>query len=423
MRVLWFTNTSSLYDQGQHQYHGGGWIESLEILVRDLPDIDLAISFFHAKDNTKRLKNNTTYYPIKSDVQNKNFLQKLSRNLSASVNDKSFELNVNRIIEDFNPDIIHIFGTEGVYSELKIDNIPVVYHIQGLVNPYLATYFPINQSKYSFYFSKEYILKTFTGNSPYFDYLRFKNRAIRENKALKVAKYVMGRTEWDKNVTKLYNPNVKYYHVDEVLRDVFYNKEDIKFENNKIGKLKIISTLSPTIYKGFDVVLKVANELKKLVDFDFEWNIIGITENNSILRHFEKSEGIKYSDNNVKFLGRKSANELIEFIQDSDVYIHPSYIDNSPNSVCEAQMLGIPVIACNVGGVPSLIKHMENGILVPSNGIFEIVHYIKQLKQSPELRKEIGEKGHEYALLRHNKEAILDSLIDVYKRITKKNIK
>ena len=48
-------------------------------------------------------------------------------------------------------------------------------------------------------------------------------------------------------------------------------------------------------------------------------------------------------------------------------YVHPSYIDNSPNSVCEAQVLGVPVVATDVGGVPSIVENGKTGWLVPAN--------------------------------------------------------
>ncbi|MFD0777276.1 hypothetical protein ACFQZF_00760 [Flavobacterium myungsuense] len=49
MRVLWFTNTPSLYENDNHAYYGGGWIESLEQLVSQSSKVELGISFFILK--------------------------------------------------------------------------------------------------------------------------------------------------------------------------------------------------------------------------------------------------------------------------------------------------------------------------------------------------------------------------------------
>ena len=101
----------------------------------------------------------------------------------------------------------------------------------------------------------------------------------------------MGRTHWDKLVVKLYNPNVQYFHVDEVLRPAFYNISPIvKFKRNK--QFKIISTLSETVYKGIDVVLKTAKLLQECANIDFTWEIIGVEKNSKLLKHFEQTENI-----------------------------------------------------------------------------------------------------------------------------------
>ena len=109
--------------------------------------------------------------------------------------------------------------------------------------------------------------------------------------------------------------------------------------------------------------------------------------------------------------------QIVKEMLNTDVFVHPSYIDNSPNSVCEAQMLGLPVIACNVGGLESLITHMESGILVPSNGVYELVYYLEILKNNPDLKQHIGNTARKNAMERHDRNKILNKLISVYNEI------
>lgn len=413
MKILWFTNTSSLYDQDRHHYHGGGWIESLEMLIKKQEGIELAVSFFHSNDNEKVTKNGTTYYPILRKSEKRNPFKKLIDNWVGKIEIRDLQKEIEKVISDFQPDIITIFGTEGEFSQVqKYTRIPVIYHIQGLINPCLNTYLPINQSKLSFHLNIDYLANTIKGNNPAFDYKRFSYQAIREKQVLKNADYVMGRTHWDKMVMELYNPKVQYFHVDEVLRPLFYKVDHIYRQPNKI--FKIISTLSPTVYKGIDVVLKTAKQLKELTNFEFQWEIIGLEENAALLKHFEKTEKIKHREVNISCSGRKSSKELIELMQTADVFVHPSYIDNSPNSVCEAQMLGLPVIAGNVGGVSTLVQHKETGFLVPSNGVFEMVHFLRKLKEDKILRNKIGQQAKLMASQRHNRDKIVKDLLAVY---------
>ena len=415
MRILWFTNTSSLYDQGTHRYFGGGWIESLEKLIQQESDIDLAVSFFHNSDGQKVRKNKTTYYPIKRKVRNS--LKKLINNWSAErISVKNYEQSILKVINDFKPDVIQVFGSEGIFGIVQdLTEIPVVVHIQGLINPCLNTYYPINHSEIDFILDKSFLLNNIMGNSPAFGRKEFKVRAEREKELLSKVRYVMGRTHWDKKITSIYNPDIEYFHLDEVLRPEFYEVKINKEKNNEL--LKITSVLSPTVYKGIDVLLKTADKLKELTDLKFRWNVIGISENDIFLKHFEKKLKTNHRKLNVTCYGRNKPNDMIDILLDTDLFIHPTYIDNSPNSICEAQMLGLPVIACDVGGISTLVKHNENGFLVPSNGVFEFVYYINKISNNVEMSTTLGSNARKHALKRHDRERIKKELIEIYKSI------
>lgn len=418
MKILWFTNTTSLYDQGKHGYHGGGWIESLEKLIKGQEGIDLAVSFFHKTDNEKVFQNGTTYYPILRKSAKKNPFKAVVNNWRGKFEEGNLGNKFLNIINDFKPDVIHVFGTEGPFSKIQeLTKIPVVIHLQGIINPCLNAYYPVNYSKWNFLFDKKFFFSNLIGTSPAFGKKGFTIQAKRERDFLSKAKYVMGRTHWDKILVELYNSNVKYFHVDEVLRPVFYQIDNAPKPICN-PQFKIVSTLSTTIYKGIDVVLKTAKQLKELTSFDFQWEIIGLDENSNLLKHFEKSEKINHQEVNVICKGSKSQDEILEMLQTADVFVHTSYIDNSPNSVCEAQMLGLPVIVCNVGGVSTLVHHEETGFLVPSNGVYELVYYLCQLKKNENLRKKIGRQAKVIAFQRHNRDKIVSDILAVYSNLS-----
>lgn len=417
MKILWFTNSPSKYDQGKHTYHGGGWIESLEELVSGQDGLELAVSFFHNDGFQKEHRGNTTYYPIFKKSAKKAPLTSIINGWRGVVEPEEIIIpKLLKVIDDFKPDIIHIFGTEGIFASIQNKtNIPVVVHLQGLITPCLNAFFPPNQSRSSFIFSRNFIFKNLLGRGVFSSFKRFKRQSIREQLNLSHAKYIMGRTNWDNSVSKIYAPNAQYFHVDEVLRPLFYNefKQEYKLKQTII----IVSTLSDTIYKGIDVLLKTAKLLKGQKDINFKWQVIGLDKKSNLLHHFTRLLNINPEESNIEFLGKKDPKELISILLQADIFIHPSYIDNSPNSVCEAQIIGLPVIACNVGGLSTLIEHNKTGILVPSNGIFEIVSVLIDYTQQSEKYFFIGKNAREFALKRHNREAIIDDLKKSYLQI------
>lgn len=93
--------------------------------------------------------------------------------------------------------------------------------------------------------------------------------------------------------------------------------------------------------------------------------------------------------------------------------------ENSPNTVCEAQLLGIPVIATNVGGTSTLVRHMETGILVPANAPFFMAANIKLLVEDVELASRLGIAGRQTAIDRHNPEKIVSDLVQTVNIIKK----
>lgn len=67
---------------------------------------------------------------------------------------------------------------------------------------------------------------------------------------------------------------------------------------------------------------------------------------------------------NISFLGTLSADQMCEQYLKANVFVSPSTIENSSNSVGEAMLLGCPVVSSNVGGINNLLKHGRKDIYI-----------------------------------------------------------
>lgn len=407
MRVLWFTNTPSQYaDFGG--YNGGGWIYSLEEELTKRNDIELGIAFFMNRQPKRVVKNGVTYYPIHNSFTGSIINKVKASLLSRSYMEKDWLYRFLEVIHDFKPEIIEVFGSEQSFGEIaQYTDIPVVLHIQGILAPIYNAFLPPFVSIHNYLF--EDLI-------PWHIYKRFRNiegfkyNAIREIDIIKHVHYFIGRTEWDKRIVKLYNNKAIYFYGGEILRDTFYNQTDRKTGNDKII---LVSTLSDPLYKGYDIVLKTAKLLKENNICNFEWHIFG----NINPRFIEKKINIKHGEVNVLFRGVATPEVLRQELSKATAYLHLTYIDNSPNSICEAQILGVPVIATNVGGIPSLVDNGKTGFLVPANDPYQTASIIRKLVNDEDLRKNIGQKAFEVAAFRHNKSGIVNSLLKTYIKI------
>ena len=86
----------------------------------------------------------------------------------------------------------------------------------------------------------------------------------------------------------------------------------------------------------------------------------------------------------VQFTGKLTKAEWIDLAQGYNIFINTTNFDNMPVSVVEAMALGLVVISTNVGGMPYLIKHKQDGILVKPNDVDAFVSAIKDIIKSPE---------------------------------------
>lgn len=416
MKVLWLSPTPSKYEKNKYGYNGGGWIESLQSLFENSPEIDkLAIAFTHLSHYEKVTDEKVTYYPIQR-VMPGNIVSWIVSNWK---NEIEYEEEINTlktILEDFEPDVVHIFGTENWFSHVvKMTNKPCVVHIQGLMLPCHNAYFPIGISKIDLLKNKW--IDFIKGISLWHNERVFEKKSKREYQFFKEISFFMGRTLWDKSIVGFLSSKSTYFHVDEVLRDKFYSAPPWKY--NKRNKTIITSTLSDSLYKGLDLVIKTSALLDK-EKFEFEWRIIGVNDNSQTVGLLKKALHLKLPTS-LRFLGIKNIDEIIECLTESTLYIHPSYIDNSPNSLCEAQLLGVPVIATNVGGVSSLVEDGKNGYLIPANDPYYLASKIVQLSKNQIFLENVSEQARLKAQMRHSKENILNQITSIYKYLAKEN--
>ena len=413
MKVLWFEVTPpSRYLDGGLVI--GGWQDSLERIARTIPDIELYIAFESNKELSEKNIDGVHYVPI---CPNYTKSEAYSLRYSWEANAQKLIESSIPLIENIHPDIIHIFGTEwpwGLIAEKT--TIPVVIHMQGSIVFYNNAMYP---PRYSFLddIKRNGIRHPKRIRNAFFRYHKDLSREAMENRIWKVVNNYMGRTCWDKAMTNLMHPNCNYFHVEEALRDGFViPKKTWSLSKNK--KIQLISTGCGTFWKGPDMLLKTARCLKD-VGFEFEWIVAG-GMNENVKEMVEYKENTKFSDCNVNFIGYVQSHDLIELLLSSTLYVHNSYVENSPNSICEAQCLGVPVISTNVGGIASLVENNEDGILVPANDPWQMAYAIIELAKDEKKMKTFSTRSMEKAHSRHNPENIKNQLLQCYNAIITK---
>jgi glycosyltransferase involved in cell wall biosynthesis len=411
MRVLWLSINSSCYSSKLSTAHnGGGWVSSLEKIMKTIPEIKLGIAFELKSDKFKDTIDGVDYYPMNTEVK----WSKQRNEFSIYHQEKNLIPKCLEVIADFKPDIIQCFGSEWAFGLVaNHTDIPVVIHMQGSMPSYNNVLYPPRYSRWS---AIAYNIKSFKIK----DVVRAifapklnRQRAEREKRVLAANKYFLGRTDWDKSIVNLFSPKSQYFTCNEALRDSFVESKK-KWEVKNSETITICTTGSGSLWKGLDVILKTAQALKTHTDLKFRWKIIGGVNNR---KYIEWMEGLSFSQNDVEFLGILDEQQLQRELIKCDMYVHPAYIDNSPNSLCEAMLLGVPCIASCVGGISSIIDDGKSGILVPVNEPYLLADKIKQLARDKDMQQSLSNEAIAKATKRHDTKNIKFELLNAYNTI------
>jgi L-malate glycosyltransferase len=116
----------------------------------------------------------------------------------------------------------------------------------------------------------------------------------------------------------------------------------------------------------------------------------------------------------VRFLGRRSDVDLL--LSAADFFVLPSDIEGLPMSVLEAMAHGLPVVASRVGGIPELLEHDRQGLLVPPGDAPALAEAIVRVVSDAGLRRRLGDAGRQRAITEFSLDATTERYQQLYER-------
>jgi glycosyltransferase involved in cell wall biosynthesis len=393
------------------------WIDAMldELLKYEFITIALAQPV-SSRDFQKNINEGVTLYGL-PNIKERNIFKRAYQNLVHATENIKINSYIPQVINDFEPDIVQVFGSENPFG-LVAGQIkkPVVLHIQGFLTIWQEKWFSGISKWEQLRYSRLKDLLFMHGVLN--EFYTFRKRAEREAVILSNCKYFIGRTDFDKRAALLLSHNSKYFHCEEFIRKDFFETQ----WNQPLGNIvKCVSILKGTSYKGIELLVRTFSILKAHTSYSFELNICGVSKNEEIIELIKKKYKKEYNLLDIKFLGSLTSDNLVKQLCNSNFYVHPSYIENSPNSVCEAMILGMPVVSTNVGGITSLITDKEEGLLVQEGEPYSMAGAINELINDYNFARLLGKNARKRSLMRHNPGVIGERLIEIYKTILSLN--
>ena len=419
MRVLWVCNV--VLPEIARQMEGGeapsigGWMDSIWKAVRSQPDLTLGICF-PLRPGQRKQKGEcagAVYYGFAQD------------RLVYEAYDGQLEEQFREILADFKPDILHVFGTEYVHTLAAVRAFDkrerTVISIQGMVSIY-AEHFMAGVprwvqtgSTFRDLVKRDNLLRQRAG---------FLKRGVFEREAVQRAGHIIGRTDWDKACTRQIQPDGVYHFCNETLRDSFYEG---RWELENCERHSIFASQGSYPIKGFHYLLKAAPILLRWYP-DLKIYVAGgdITRAQSLKDRLRMTSYGKYvrqliEENKlaekVIYTGFLDERAMRDRYLKSHVFVSPSSIENSPNSVGEAMLLGMPVVASDVGGVKNLMTHEKEGYVYQADAPYMLAYYIGKIFDDDDLARCLGSQAHGRAAKTHDRQANASRLMEIYGEI------
>ena len=329
------------------------------------------------------------------------------------------------VFDLFKPDVIHVYGTESDQSYQLLKNhgdMPIIVSLQGILTEYQHHYYagvPIHDM-IRFTTLRDILKKQgfFAGKRD------FAKRSKKEKEIIQLARNVEGRSTWDRVSALNINPSLNYYYCPRMIRTPFYEGG---WDINKIERHSIFVHQGNYPIKGLHYVIPALAKLKRLYPdvrlFISGQDIYHQTAKFASFLPYGYPNYLKYLiekyevRESISFTGQLNAEQLASYLKRMNVVVLPSSIENAPNSIVEAQLVGAPVVASFVGGNMEMVHHNDDGYLYCYNEPNMMTEYIRRIFEDDELAKDFSEKAQARSKEKHDPIKLIDTLLDIYSHI------
>lgn len=420
MKVLWLTNkvipSVDAARGTQSATVNEGWISQMFKQLCQISDMSVTVVCGGDSINAEGKADEFNWYTFSENRREETFYSQRITDLLV------------RILSKEKPDIIHIWGSEYPHTLEMVDAAVetglaerVVISLQGLISSYSLSYYSDLPWGVIVYKTLYDVLRSSGIRKSAEDFF---HRGILEIKALSQVKHCIGRTDWDYHSVKAINPAIQYHKCNETLRECFYTGA---WDDKQCERHSIFVSQATYPIKGFHFMLQALPTLLKAYP-DTHVYVSGkdLTSTRRLMDRMKLSSYGQYLGRLIKenhlqehvtFLGRLDAEQMKQQYLKANVFVSCSSIENSPNSVGEAMLLGTPVVSSDVGGVRSILKAPEEGLTYPWNSADALANAVIRVFDAPEEAMSRAHRARQHALITHDAETNFNDLLRIYEEI------
>ena len=327
--------------------------------------------------------------------------------------------NILKCVEEFSPNLVHVWGTEsfwGLLTARKVIQKVALLELQGFKHAIAKVY-------HGGLSIREQIacigLKEILRRSMIFqDRKRFEEWGVFEKEIIFQHNYIAVQSKWSESQVKYIKPSSTLFAIDSPVRSQFYIARPWQFS----GSYQIFCSAAYSApFKGLHVAIRAIAMLNNFFP-KVKLRIAGALQKKGLRRDGYISwlnreiKRLKIEPN-VEWLGALDAVKLVEAMSAAAVVLVPSYIESYCLTMMEAMIIGVPVVASYVGGLPSNAKDEESALFFSPGDEAMCAYQLERVFVDRGLAVQLSEKARKIALERNNRERIVKNQLDIYRTI------
>ena len=180
------------------------------------------------------------------------------------------------------------------------------------------------------------------------------------------------------------------------------------------GRITIMLASRMLWDKGIGELIE-ATKILKSKKIDFRTILVGTSDNEnprSIPENILKTWHVKGV---IEWWGYQE--HMPQILSKAHIIVLPSYREGVPKGLLEAAACGRPIITTDVVGCREIVKHLENGFLVPVKDVKSLSHALEKMIKDSELRQTMGAKGRKLVEKYFSEQVVVEKTMELYRQI------
>jgi len=298
---------------------------------------------------------------------------------------------VQKIINEFQPDIVHGIGTEHIWPYIALrSGSPNVVTVHGVMSEITRKVPPpfISQRRFFGFLERQVLKRT--------NHLITINPYVKES----LGKYT----------------SATMYPVENPISKLYFRSDA---EPHLSEKILYVGTIEPpkdqvTLIRAFSEVLKQLDPTSKA-----ELVLVGPVHDDRYDRLLRQEIMERGLERRVQFKGFLLPDQLCRLYANAGFLVLSSIAETAPMCIAEAMSCGLPVVSTRTGGVANMVEEGITGYTVPARNPSALAKAMLHLIESPKRRTEMGHQAKQIAKMRFHPDLIAQKTLNVYEKILK----